>query len=139
MSQSSPQPLLVKSLTIAALANGSLLFFALDLFPSLSMIDPHFDRYGCLLIALWGLAYFASRKVVLTAPELFTVFAVEKGAYVLRWCWWIQSEERSLASIYEEAPLSGVFFSIYGVVDLCFMLCFTGLALRGWKLRARGS
>ena len=137
MTQSAPQALLVKSLTVAALANVSLLFFTIDLFPSLSMIDPHFDRYGCLLIALWGLAYFMSRKVALAAPELLTVFAVEKGAYVLRWCWWIQSEEQSLASIYEEAPLSGLFFSIYGAVDLCFMLCFAGLALHGWRLRTQ--
>ena len=139
MTQSAPQPLLLKSLTIAALANGSLLFFALDLFPALSLIDPHFDRYGCLLIALWGLAYFMSRRVALAAPELMMVFAVEKGAYVLRWCWWIQSEERGLASIYEAAPLSGLFFSIYGAVDLCFMLCFTGLALHGWRRRTQGS
>ena len=140
MNRSAESSLLPRTLSLAALTNGSMIVFALGLFPSLATVDPHFDAYGCLLIVLWGFAYQMSRGRCFELPGLMLVFAVEKGAYVARWChWFLQDARPPLSEIYEASPIGAIFFSIYGLVDLSFMLCFSLIAFHGWRQRQERS
>jgi len=109
----------------AALMNigGVLLFSKAFNNPTINEFDPVvMSNFGLLMIIVWGLAYLATAFVTTGVKWLAGAFAIEKLVYVLVWVFWIQ--DHSLASVYQQDLLAGVFYSIYGLNDLIFMLFF---------------
>ena len=109
----------------AALMNigGVLLFSKAFNNPTINEFDPVvMSNFGLLMIIVWGLAYLGAAFVTAGVKWLAGAFAIEKLAYVLVWVLWIQ--DHSLASVYQQDLLAGVFYSIYGLNDLIFMLFF---------------
>ncbi len=78
--------------------------------------------FGLISIVLWGMAYIAVSANYTKVPLLIAVFAIEKLAYVIAWGSFIGTQ--SLGAVYEQDFLAGFFYSIYGAMDLCFMLFF---------------
>lgn len=109
----------------AALMNigGVLLFSKAFNNPTINQFDPVvMSNFGLLMIIVWGLAYLGAAFVTTGVKWLAGAFAIEKLVYVLVWVFWIQ--DHSLASVYQQDLLAGVFYSIYGLNDLIFMLFF---------------
>ena len=109
----------------AALMNigGVLLFSKAFNNPTINEFDPVvMSNFGLLMIIVWGLAYLGAAFVTTGVKWLAGAFAIEKLVYVLVWVLWIQ--DHSLASVYQQDLLAGVFYSIYGLNDLIFMLFF---------------
>ena len=109
----------------AALMNigGVLLFSKAFNNPTINEFDPVvMSNFGLLMIIVWGLAYLGTAFVTTGVKWLAGAFAIEKLVYVLVWVFWIQ--DHSLASVYQQDLLAGVFYSIYGLNDLIFMLFF---------------
>lgn len=119
-------PQLIKTGYIAAaLMNigGVLLFSKAFNNPTINQFDPVvMSNFGLLMIIVWGLAYLGAAFVTTGVKWLAGAFAIEKLVYVLVWVFWIQ--DHSLASVYQQDLLAGVFYSIYGLNDLIFMLFF---------------
>lgn len=124
-------------LIAAGLVNiGGVLFFSI-LFTntSLNAADPVLmSNVGLLLIMLWGLVYIASAAIFnggsLTGsgPQnvnikwLAATFVCEKLVYVASWLIWLGNN--SLAALYQQDILAGIFYTIYGPNDALFMLFF---------------
>jgi hypothetical protein len=120
----SPQ-LIKNGFIAAALMNigGVLLFSKAFNNPTINQFDPVvMSNFGLLMIIVWGLAYLGAAFVTTGVKWLAGAFAIEKLVYVLVWVFWIQ--DHSLASVYQQDLLAGVFYSIYGLNDLIFMLFF---------------
>jgi hypothetical protein len=118
---------------LAGAANiaGTLLFSLGGTNQDLSRLSPRvFSSFGILAIILWGLAYMSVAKTYHHVPKLIAVFAVEKLVYVLTWLWWQFHHAAELPSLYQTAPLTAAFFSLYGPLDLAFGLFFAAVALR---------
>ena len=84
--------------------------------------------FGLIAIVLWGLAYIAVSKNYEAVPWLIAVFVVEKLVYVIVYLQWFTSN--SIAVVYEQDALAGVFYSIYGLNDFLFMLFFGWVFIR---------
>ena len=80
------------------------------------------SNFGLIMIVVWGLAYGGASTIRSNISWLLAVFAVEKLIYGFVWVRWLSAN--SLASLYEQDLLAGVFYSIYGLNDLVFMLFF---------------
>ena len=84
--------------------------------------------FGLIAIVLWGFAYIAVSKNYEAVPWLIAVFVVEKLAYVIVYLQWFINN--SIAVVYEQDALAGVFYSIYGLNDFLFMLFFGWVFIR---------
>lgn len=92
-----------------------------------------FSKFGLLCIMLWGAAYLAVATRHGAVPLLVGVFAVEKLAYACTWVAWMGSHARELPTLLSDAPLTGVFYAIYGPLDFAFAVFFAGVAWRGTR------
>jgi hypothetical protein len=128
-------------LIAAGLVNiGGVLFFS-TLFTntSLNAADPVLmGNVGLLLIMLWGLVYIASAAIFnggslkctgqvdmpnsVNIKWLAAIFVCEKLVYVASWLIWLGNN--SLAALYQQDILAGIFYTIYGPNDALFMLFF---------------
>lgn len=89
-----------------------------------------FSRFGLLLIMFWGLAYLASAGIHRQASGLLAVFALVKLAYVVSWGLWLNDHFLQLPELLRTHPLTGAFYTIYGVIDLLFAVLFIRLSLQ---------
>ncbi|MGL4401398.1 MAG: hypothetical protein ACRCXD_16150 [Luteolibacter sp.] len=80
------------------------------------------SNFGLIMIVVWGLAYGAASAIRSNISWLLAVFVIEKLVYGVVWIRWLSTN--SLASLYEQDLLAGVYYSIYGLNDLAFMLFF---------------
>lgn len=87
-----------------------------ELFPGL------FGNWGLVCIMLWGLAYLAVAGDYPKVPRLVAVFALEKAVYVVSWFWWLSHHD--LAAVWSQDPLTGLFYALYGLIDLAFGIFF---------------
>lgn len=78
--------------------------------------------FGLISIMLWGSAYIAVSKRYANVRWLVGVFVIEKLAYVIAWLGFITNQ--SLAQVYQNDVMAGIFYSIYGANDFLFMLFF---------------
>ncbi|KLI64465.1 hypothetical protein [Aurantiacibacter marinus] len=78
--------------------------------------------FGLVCIVLWGLAYIAVSRNFAHVRWLVAVFVIEKLAYVIAWIAFQTSG--SLAAVFQQDALAGVFYTIYGPNDFAFMLFF---------------
>lgn len=119
---------------VAGLVNvvGVLVFSLAFTNERLSALDPvAFSRFGLVAIILWGLAYLAAAE----APGrpggwLALVFAVEKLVYVASWVAWMRGHAGELPALFSGAPLTAIFYAIYGPLDLLFAAFFASVARR---------
>ncbi len=114
-----------KGFLFAGLSNvlGVLIFSMLFTNEVLMGAQPHVMGYfGLISIVLWGLAYIAVRNSYAQVPWLLAVFVIEKLLYVLVWLWWLKTN--SLAAVYEQDTLAGLFYTIYGANDFLFGVFF---------------
>ncbi|WP_432411327.1 hypothetical protein [Rasiella sp. SM2506] len=121
-----------KGFLFAGLSNilGVLLFS--KLFTNTVLLETQPDvmgYFGLISIILWGLAYIAVRKSYQAVPWLIAVFVLEKCIYVLVYLQWLTSH--SLAAVYKQDMLAGVFYSIYGANDFLFGVFFAWVF---WKV-----
>lgn len=122
----------------AALYNSSIIIFSKGLGPDLGAVDPLFAPSGCIVILLWGAAYFALSRRYHVAPAVTLVFFVEKAFYAVHWLVWVAAYGSKLPAMIEADPLTGSFFAIYGLGDIAFMIFF-GLVGWRWRRNLRGA
>ena len=101
--------------------------------PDLGSVDSSFDPFGALTIVLWGLAYGSIHKSHPHTPVLSLVFGIEKLCFGLRWIWWFSANyDSKLLDLIRSDPLTGLFFSGYGIFDLLTAALFFFCAVRYW-------
>ncbi len=118
---------------IAGIMNigGILLFSQFFTSTALNQADPVvMSNFGLLMIMVWGLAYIAASGFALQMRWLALVFALEKLIYVGVWLRWLNQKSDTLAAIYQEDFLAGVFYSVYGINDFVFMVFFVFVFFR---------
>ena len=121
-----PQSLLIKIYYSAALVNtlGVLLFTKGLTNQSLMQTDPSlFSHIGIVLIMVWGLCYYACAKAAMHYSSISIVFAIEKLVYVCAWVLFVQAAP-DWSNLYAQDLLTGLFYSIYGIVDALYMMFF---------------
>ncbi|MEQ3656685.1 MAG: hypothetical protein ABNH00_12535 [Dokdonia sp.] len=109
---------------LAGIMNMSVLLFS-KFFnnPVLAKYDPEvMSNFGLLMILMWGLAYITVARKFASVAWLVGVFAIEKFIYGYHWISWQSSN--SVAQVYREDVLAGIFYGIYGLNDLIFCLFF---------------
>lgn len=110
---------------LAGLMNMSVVLFS-KFFnnPVIAKYDPEvMSNFGLLMIVVWGLAYIAVSRTFASVSWLVAVFAIEKFIYGYHWISWQSSN--SVAQVYQDDVLAGIFYAIYGINDLLFGLFFT--------------
>ena len=120
-------------LYLAAATNivGILLFSRLYQNDYLCSLFPElFGRWGLVCIQLWGAAYAAAARNPGALPELIAVFALEKAVYVASWLVWMIHHGDQLGAIWQRDPMTGFFYSFYGVLDLAFCAYFLAVYRR---------
>ena len=96
----------------------------------MSLSPVVFSRFGLISVMLWGAAYLAVATRYDAVPSLAGIFAVEKLVYVVTWVMWLQDHGQALKGLVSEAPLTGVFYAIYGPLDFAFGVFFAYVAVR---------
>lgn len=106
---------------------------------TLTSLDPVvFSNFGLVAIMLWGLAYVAVSRSYYHVPYLVMVFALEKLVYTILWIKWISRFGDQLQGISSDAPLTALFYRIYGPLDFSFGVFFACVAISTLRQRARG-
>ena len=98
--------------------------YLVELYPSV------FSMFGLYTIILWGIAYIVAAPRYERFPGLVLVFALEKLGYGLTWLPWIVRHGEELGTIFERSWLTGIFYVIYGPIDLGFGLFFAWVFIR---------
>ena len=93
-----------------------------------------FGSFGLVSIMVWGLAYWSCRYSASFRPSIGVVFAIEKSLYVFSWVTYMWKNP-PLSSILKQDFLSGLFLSIYGVVDFLYLCLFLWSASLAWELK----
>lgn len=119
--------------TIAALYNIHIIVFSRGFSDVLGEVDPTFGSGGSVGILLWGLAYLALRNRYAQAPAVALVFAIEKLYFASHWALWMSTHAGELPSMFNEDPLTGFFYAIYGAGDALFMAFFGWVAWAHWE------
>ena len=122
---------------IAALYNFFIVLFSKGFSEDLGAIDSLFSSGGCVGILLWGAAYFSLAKRYKRTPSISLVFCLEKAFYGFHWLFWMIEHHATIPVILPQDPLTGIFFSIYGIGDLIFMVFF-GWAAWTWRHNLTG-
>lgn len=101
--------------------------YLVELYPSV------FSMFGLYTIILWGIAYIVAAPRYGRFPGIVLVFALEKLGYGLTWLPWIVRHGGDLGAIFERSWLTGVFYVIYGPIDLGFGLFFVWVFIQHRK------
>lgn len=80
------------------------------------------SNFGLFMIVVWGLAYIAVASKWDHLKWIFGVFIIEKFTYGSVWAKWLMNN--SLASVYEQDTMAGLFYSVYGANDWLFCFFF---------------
>ncbi len=100
--------------------------------PYLAKFSPNiFSSFGLLLIMLWGLAYIVAGYGEVNAG-LYGVFALEKALYFLTWWGWMMEHAYQLGYVYHQSAMAGIFYALYGPIDLLFGVYFFSVMLKYW-------
>ncbi|WP_046757420.1 hypothetical protein [Kordia jejudonensis] len=127
--------LITKGFIMAGLMNASVLLFS-RFFTNTTIpkYDPEvMSNFGLLMILIWGLAYISVAKTYEHVKWLVAVFALEKLIYGYIWLQWITTS--SVAEVYQEDAMAGIFYAIYGVNDWLFCMFFTYVCIRLLKTK----
>lgn len=127
-----PRRLVTIGFQIAGCVNffGTLLVSAGFTNRTLTSLDPVvFSNFGLVAIMLWGMAYVAVCRSYQHVPYVVMVFAVEKFVYAIIWIKWILRFGDQLPGVLSEAPLTGMFYYTYGLVDFLFGVFFAWVAI----------
>ncbi len=96
--------------------------------------DPDtFSPVSLFVIILWGLAYIAAADQYDRLPVLSAVFAVEKFFYAAIWGQWILRHQDQLPLLYQQDPITGFFYSVYGLNDFLFGVVFAYACIEGLR------
>lgn len=115
---------------LAGVVNFGILLFNVGLtrWEPIAALDPNvFSHHGQLMILVWGLAFAAAGISDDGSSRIWFAFAVEKAMYVFAWLSWMSSHDALAllrASPQDLSILAPLFMSIYGPVDLVFLLAF---------------
>ena len=102
---------------------------------TLMKTDPLlFGPFGLCMIVVWGLCYYACAESALISPKIGLVFTLEKLMYVTMWIGWMRGDY-SLKDVYQDDLFAGVFYSIYGVIDLIYACLFLYTAYRAHQIQ----
>ncbi len=123
---------------LAALYNALIIVASKGFSSDLGAVDPLFSPLGCVLILLWGAAYFSSAKRYRTLPALALVFCLEKAVYAGHWAVWMTDHGGELGALIEADLMTGLFLSVYGVGDALFMIFFGWVSWR-WRQNLWGT
>lgn len=120
---------------LSGIYNLNIVLFSKGFRDDLGAVDPFFSPLGCVMIVLWGLAYMAVANVVERVPQLSLVFAVEKVVYGARWILWMQQNYNTTLPqlLTGDDPVTGLFFAIYGTVDIVCCGLFFYSAAKHWN------
>lgn len=85
--------------------------------------DPNvMSNFGLFMIVVWGLAYIAVTSKWEHLKWIFGVFIIEKFTYGFVWAKWLMNN--SLAGVYEQDTMAGIFYTVYGANDWLFCLFY---------------
>ena len=104
-------------------------FFTNEFIPKYDQVVM--SNFGLLMIVVWGFAYISVAKKYATVKWLVAVFAIEKLIYGIIWIQW--QFKNSLAPIFEDDLMAGIFYSIYGMNDILFFIFFTYVFVKIFK------
>jgi len=134
---------------LACLYNLHIILFSKFFSNDLGSVDPLFQKEGCFLIVLWGLAYASVSNIVDRCYLLSLVFALEKIFYSIRWMMVIQTRyvhcyydyqnkqcilTDKLLGYFHDDPMTEIFFMSYGIGDVVFGLLFFYSAIKYWNV-----
>ena len=91
-------------------------------------VDPLFDKNGCALVIVWGLAYLSAAWNWKDVPFLFLVFALEKIFYTVHWWKWLGKKD-AWREVAEKDPSANSFFNMYGAGDALFGAAFLAISV----------
>lgn len=94
-----------------------------------------FSLPSCLLVQVWGLAFYAVADTFEFNRGMCLVFTAEKVLYTGLWLSWMAGNAQRLPAMWSEDWLVGFFYSIYGVNDALFALVFAYAASFGKSRR----
>ena len=120
---------------MTAMYNFLIVVFSKGFGPDLGNVDVLFEPVGCILIIVWGLAFFALAFRYKEAPSLALVFALEKAVYVGHHIRFVIDAETigfSPADAISDDFLTGFFFSAYGIGDFLSLVFFCVVAYQ-WR------
>ena len=123
---------------LAALSNFGILASSKGLGDDLGAVDPLFGSSGCVGVLLWGAAYLSLAWRYDVAPAVSVVFCLEKAFYGFHWLVWMAAHSSELPALKAVDPVTGRFFSVYGIGDLLFMVFFGWVAWR-WRHNLSGA
>lgn len=100
----------------------------------LAQTDPRlFSDPGAAIVVVWGLGYIALSGHYRRLPKMAAVFALEKALYTACWLHWHLSEPPgTLAELFAQDWMTGLFYASYGVVDGFWGLFFLSVWWR-WR------
>ncbi len=122
-----------RGFVLAALYNLGIVPLSRGFSDVLAAHDPLYGAAGCVVIVLWGLAFFALRNRYAVAPALAAVFCLEKAFFVVHWALWMREHGGGLPDLWAADPPTALFYATYGVGDAAFMVFFGVVA---WRHRA---
>lgn len=126
--------LIKKGFILSGLVNilGILIFTKFFTDKTISEADPNvMSQFGLYMIMVWGLAFLAMSNYFHKAKWIIGVFCFEKLCYVFSWSVWMLDND--LAYLYEQNPLAGAFYGLYGPNDFIFFLFFSFVFYREYS------
>jgi hypothetical protein len=124
---------------LAGLYNFSILIFCNFFRKNLGEIDDIFNFNGIIAILLWGLAYMSIHNKYEDLILLNIVFFIEKLFYYIHWLVWIIKNFHNIKPLFVYDKMIGLFFSGYGVGDLCFGLFFLYMSFLSFRKQTKVS
>lgn len=86
-------------------------------------VDPLFSLAGLILILVWGIAFWVVGSNPQAMRPLLLVFVVEKLVYAANHAIWFL-KGGSIAALWSQDMLLGVFYTVYGANDALYALLF---------------
>ena len=129
----------------AGLINFGLLLFNLGFTESSALAEPYaqvFSTFGQVMVLVWGVAFaLAGFSADDEKPSMiWWAFALEKLVYVIAYAIFWTGPNASLLR-WDGTPkqlLVPLFYTIFGIVDLSFLILFAHLGWRATTARAQG-
>ncbi len=89
-----------------------------------------FSQFGLVMIMVWGVGYSAVSRQAKPQKQIVGVFGLEKMVYGLTWIGWMYSHSSMLPTVFDRSALTGIFYALYGPIDIVFGILFLAYALK---------
>ena len=91
-----------------------------------------FGPFGLCMLMVWGGCYYACSESAPYNPKIGLIFTLEKLVYFVLWIQWINGESPPLAELYQRDLFAGLFYTIYGLIDVGYAGLFSYTAYKAY-------